>query len=322
MTYRSDTLAQHGEPGQAGVRPPPRKAAETWKKPRRGILRLVDGAGGTPQAGWRARLDLEFERRGARTTLTRRSHSGPLAVQRPFHPEADGTCHVYVLHPPGGLVSGDLLELEVTAAPGARALLTTPAATKLYRSSGAPVRQRQRFTVAAGARLEWLPQETIAYVGADARLATAVELAPGAEFVGFEILCLGHPARGESFTHGRVEQRLEVFRDGVPLVIERARYQGGTDSLAQAHGLGGLPVVGTLLCIGPPRPEALRDQLRAALERAAPGESGLSELAHALVCRYRGGSVERAHAAFRSAWGLLRQHCFASAAAPPRIWAT
>jgi urease accessory protein len=274
------------------------------------------------QAGWQARLELGFERRDARTILTRRRHRGPLAVQRPFHPEPDGTCHVYVLHPPGGLVSGDLLELEIALAAGARALLTTPAATKLYRSGGAPARQQQRFRVAAGARLEWLPQETIAYVGADARLVTSVELEPGAEFIGFEILCLGHPASGESFTRGRVEQRLELVREGQPLAIERARYQGGAAALAAAYGMGGEPVIGTLLCIGPARSDALRAELRAMLEQTAPGESGLSELASALVCRYRGRSVERAQTAFRGAWSLLRRDCFASAAAPPRIWAT
>jgi urease accessory protein len=127
------------------------------------------------KAGWEARLALEFEALSGRTRLVRRSHRGPLAVQRPFHPEADGTCHCYVLHPPGGVVAGDRLELDVLVRGAGRALLTTPAATKLYRrGEGAASHALQRFSVASGSRLEWLPQETIAYAGAESRLETRV----------------------------------------------------------------------------------------------------------------------------------------------------
>lgn len=279
---------------------------------------LRDGA----MTVWNARLELSFERRGERTTLARRRHVGPLTVQRPFHPEPDGTCHVYVLHPPGGLVAGDSLELEATVQAGARALLTTPAATKLYRSNKRGARQAQRFAVAAGARLEWLPQETIAYDGADACLGTQVELAPGAEFVGWELLCLGRPAIGERFTRGRIVQRIELWRGAQPLLIERARHEGGSPALDAAYGLGGLPVVGTLVYAAPERRAAPVAELRELFARVAPREAAVSELASVVVCRYRGAHVEHALQTFRSAWALLRSHGGAAAAVSPRIWAT
>jgi urease accessory protein len=284
----------------------------------------VDGQSGQAVgAGWSARLELEYARQGARTTLVRRRHVGPLAVQRPFHPERDGTCHSYVLHPPGGVVAGDRLELAVEVGPGARALLTAPSATKLYRSGrGREAEQLQRFTLAEGARLEWLPQETIAYDGAAAALATRVELAPGASFIGCEILCLGRPVADERFTRGRIAQRLEVFRAGEPLLIERACYTAGSPPLAAAYGMHAQPVVGSLVCIGPERSPALLEELRALLAALAPGESAVSELAFACVCRYRGASVLLAQRALRAAWALLRRDCFASEAVAPRIWAT
>src|SRR5687767_15018642 len=97
--------------------------------------------------GWRACLRLELARSGSRSTIVSRAHEGPLVVQRPFHPEPDGTCHVLLLHPPGGMVAGDTLELSCRVREGARALLTTPAATKLYRARHRALRATQRVSV-------------------------------------------------------------------------------------------------------------------------------------------------------------------------------
>src|SRR5688572_5186707 len=88
--------------------------------------------------GWHAALELGFDVERGATRLGRRAHRGPLVVQRPFFPEGDGVCHVYVLHPPGGLVGGDELALDLDVDAGAHALVTTPAATKIYRTTGAP----------------------------------------------------------------------------------------------------------------------------------------------------------------------------------------
>src|SRR5690606_39068583 len=100
-------------------------------------------------------------------------------------------CQVYVLHPPGGVVGGDQLRLDFRVGASARALVTTPAATKLYRSAEQTSLLEQRFHVGANAVLEWLPLETILYAGARARAETRVELGPGSHFVGWDISCLG-----------------------------------------------------------------------------------------------------------------------------------
>lgn len=140
--------------------------------------------------GWEASLALRFADRGGATIIDKREHRGPLVIQRPFFPEGTRVAHVYVLHPPGGLVAGDALALDVEVGAGAHALLTTPAAGKAYRSDGVrSARLVQRFSVGNRATLEWFPQETIVYDRADVELATRVELASDARFARASMRC-------------------------------------------------------------------------------------------------------------------------------------
>ncbi len=269
--------------------------------------------------GWQARLALGFERRGARTVLARRHHYGPLVVQRPFYPEA-GVCHMYLLHPPGGVVGGDQLTVEVQCAAGGEALITTPAATKFYRSAGAVAVQEQRLSVAAGARLEWLPQETIAFAGSEVDTITRVDLEDGAAFAGWEILCLGRPASGESFERGRVVQRLEVWRAGEPLLLERTRVDGAGPMQAATWGLAGLSVSATLVAT-PVDGDALA-AVRAGVSVDGDERFGATLLDDLLVCRYLGRHAERARTVFERAWTVLRPALAGRPACPPRIWRT
>lgn len=275
----------------------------------------------SPAQGWQARLELGFRPGPGRTLLAHRRHEGPLQVQRPFYPEADGTCHIAVLHPPGGVVGGDGLTLDAGLAAGSRALLTTPAAGKFYRSAGPTARQTHTLRVATGAVLEWLPQETIVYQGARARTLTRVELAGTAGFLGWEITCLGRPAAGERFTAGAWDQGFELWRDGQPVYLERGLYEGGAAILDAPWGLGGRPVTATLVCAGaaPGSAAALVEALGAP---AADELLGASALDGALVCRYLGPSAARARAALLRAWAVLRPALQGKPACPPRFWFT
>ena len=111
---------------------------------------------------WRACLELHYSLESART-VARYRHDGPLRVLRSLYPEGDTVCHNVLVHPPGGLVGGDTVETQVSVAPGAHGLVTTPGATRFYRSLGEPARQRVHARLEAGARLEWLPLEALAY---------------------------------------------------------------------------------------------------------------------------------------------------------------
>ena len=269
--------------------------------------------------GWQARLELRLGLHDGRTVLRARRHHGPLQVQRALYPEGPELCHLYLLHPPGGLVAGDALSVSIEVERSARALVTTPAASKVYRGDERPAAAvRQHLTVGGHASLEWFPQETIVFDGGRVELETRVDLAEGSAFAGWEILCLGRPAAGEDFERGRCRQRLELWRGERPLCLERARFEGGAPVLGAAWGLGGAPVTATFLAT-PIRPELV--PLREIA--AGAGELGsVTLLDDVLVARYLGASAERARSYFTRIWSAIRPALIGRRSSIPRIWST
>lgn len=270
--------------------------------------------------GWRACLRLELAQVVDRTRIIERAHRGPLQVQRAFYPEVDGTCHVYLLHPPGGLVHGDTLDIDIAVRTGARALLTTPAATKVYRSAGRTAALNHCLRVARGGWLEWLPQENILYRGARLQSSTRVDLEHGAGFAGWELSCFGRPACAERFSEGSLAQSFELWEDGRPLWIERNRVTPTSGVLDARWGYAGFPVGGTFVCRyhEPGLPEAL-----SALSRASADVSfSVSLLRGVVVCRYLGQATEPGRQLFTQAWELLRPLVSGRLATAPRIWKT
>ena len=272
-------------------------------------------------SSWLAELDLTFARRGEKTILERRRHHGPLLVQRPFHPEADGTCHVYVLHPPGGVAGGDELLLRATVSPEASALLTTPAATKLYRTMGPSAELRQALTVRAGASLEWLPQETIAFGGSNVTSTTVVELEAGARYMGWECVCLGRPASGDGFEVGRFRQCTEIRRDGRLVLVDRVIAGPAGDARTAAWGWAGRSVYATL--VATIESSSLVETLRSSVVPERSGDLfAVTTLPGLTVCRWLGSSAEQARRALSHAWRVIRPALLEKPACPPRIWTT
>jgi urease accessory protein len=276
---------------------------------------------------WSARLDLEYTLRGQETVLVRSSHEGPLRVQRPFR-ETSGICQTYVLHPPGGIVGGDTLDVEVRAGAGARALLTTPGATKFYRSGGDMARQSQRLLVGPGGSVEWLPQETIVFDGANALSHTYVRLHPTSSCTLWDITCLGRPASKHPFTSGSFAQRLELYLDERPLLLEASRWSNN-EALTAAWGLQGFPTYGTLV-IHPLVPELLPVVREAVAQlwhpesehRFAASQLPYSDRESTLMCRYVGTSAEHCKRLFSIVWRTVRPHLLGVTAEPPRVWNT
>jgi urease accessory protein len=250
--------------------------------------------------------------------LARQQRRGPLTVQRAFHPEGE-VGHLYLLHPPGGVVGGDRLELSVDLEVGAHALLTAPGATKVYRSAGAEAEQVQRLRVGEGAVLEWLPQEAILFQGARLRARTRIELDPGARFIGWDITCLGRPVIGERFAAGTADFGLEVWHAGRPLLFDRLRIQG-PDALDDPSGLRGYPVLATLVATGAGAEDLAA--ARAALPDPVPMLIGLTRVDDLLLGRCLAHAVEPVHRTLRALWGILRPRLLGRPACPPRIWAT
>jgi urease accessory protein len=262
-------------------------------------------------------LELGFRAAGNRTVLAHRQHAGPLMVQRPFYPEG-GICHVYLLHPPGGIVGGDSLELQVQAEADSHSLITTPAATKFYRAgphSHALLRQNLQ---AHDAVLEWLPQEAIVFDGAKVKTSTRVDLTGSSRFIGWEIVCLGRPAIQETFRAGELQQDFLLYHDGRPLLLDRLRLAGDAPALAGRWGFGDAQAMGTMLMY--PGGGADLTQLRAV--HADDVRFAVTLVGDVLQCRALAAQAQSIRRLFNALWLQLRSTLLGRIALAPRIWAT
>ncbi|XSG86578.1 MAG: urease accessory protein UreD [Methylohalobius sp. ZOD2] len=267
------------------------------------------------RGGWSAGLRLGFEKRPERTVLAARRRHGPLLVQRPFYPEG-GVCHAYLLHPPGGVVAGDRLEIEIEAGADAQVLATTPAAGKFYRSEGATAHQTVNLSVSSGAALEWLPQENIFYQGARAAVETTVNLREGARFIGWEGFCLGRPAAGEGFERGRVRLGCALRLEGEPLLVER--FELNREALAATWGLRGNPCGAALYAY--PATQDLVERVRGLV--GDKDGFGATLVDGVLICRGWGRRMDSLWRLFMEIWSEIRPGVVGRPACPPRIWAT
>lgn len=271
---------------------------------------------------WHASMRLHLSGQSGQTRIVDRHHRGPLVVQRPFYPEPDGSCHLYIVHPPGGVVGGDELDLSVAVTESGRALVTTPAATKLYRSAGPTSRVWQRLLVERGSLLEWLPQETIAFDSSRSDITTSVELEAGASYIGWDTICIGRPAANEGFDRGRLVQHLRLRRAGQLLLDERLVLHGAGPELEAAWGLRGATALATLVAADASGDaSALLEPVRDALPRDL-GLVAVTTVSGLLVCRVLTRSARYAHHIMRAAWEAIRQELLQKPAVDPRVWAT
>lgn len=277
----------------------------------------------TPDSGWRAALHLQLARRGDATRLVAAHHVGPLRLQRPFYPEGPAHPHVYLLHPPGGMVPGDRLDIGIDVANGASALITTPASGKVYDVGERDLPQHQQVTarVADGARLEWLPQDTVFFNGARYSGETTIHLQGDAQCIVWDIATLGRRAGNFPFVNGQICQRLAVIRDDRPLLLEQLRVESGSPLLEAPWGLGGARTWGTLVATGTVSKEML-ETLRSVCDAEGPARVSVTALKHGLVARYLGDCPRQALRVFERLWGVLRPVLLARDACAPRVWAT
>ncbi len=275
-------------------------------------------------------LSLQYRRSGERCVALDRHH-GPLRVLQALYPEGADLCHHVLVHPPGGLVGGDRLVLDVQLDSGAQALITTPGAARYYRSEGPQAEQQVQLRLAAGARLEWLPLETLAYSGCQGLNSVQMELAPGAELLGWDLLSLGLPGAQQPFVAGAFEQRLHW--PGVWLERGRMAAEDGV-LLDSAVGLAGRRVLGTLwFAAGTAWSTTARDGLLDAARRAADPTAGRRTDARLLAAatspeprlvllRLLAERVESAFALMKSVRAAWRTQVWQRGAETPRIWRT
>lgn len=272
---------------------------------------------------WHARLDLDYRLEAGRT-VARFAHEGPLRILQSLYPEGDAICHNVLVHPPSGLVGGDTLTLRIAAAAGAHGLVTTPGASRFYRSDGAPAVQQTQITLEAGARMEWLPLEALCYSGCVAENRLTMTLAPGAELIGWDLTALGLPHAQLPFERGSFLQHIEL--PGVWL--ERGRVSANDTRLLDGPlGLAGHRCMATLfLACGQPLTRTQREQALA-LAREVIAASPLETTAGAtapnpqtVVVRALAPVVEPAMTLLRAVRDAWRTQLWQLPATAPRIW--
>jgi urease accessory protein len=201
------------------------------------------------RVGRDGRLRLTFERRGGRTILTRSGWTLPLQVMAPLDLD-DPASVVSMLNPTGGLVGGDHLVVDVEAGPDTHVCLTTPSATKIYRTSGPPAVQEVRVRVGPGALVEWIPDHSIPFAGSAFRQCIDVEMAPGARLILVDAFSAGRVARGEAWRFASLDSALRVRDDAGWLVVDRFVLDGDTGWGGVGHAEGA-PYFATVVVIGP-----------------------------------------------------------------------
>ncbi|MDM0112845.1 urease accessory protein UreD [Variovorax sp. J22R133] len=272
---------------------------------------------------WHAKLDLSYQADNHRSTA-RFSHSGPLRILQSLYPEGDAVCHNVMIHPPGGLVGGDTLDIGISAESGSHGLVTTPGATRFYRSEGEAAVQRTRIALAPGARVEWLPLEAICYSGCRAENRLRIEAAPGAELIGWDVSALGLPHANQPFERGSLLQHIEV--PGVWL--ERGRIDAADQRLMQSPlGLSGHRCMASLFYVaGSPiareRRDAALDLARSLCDESPLQASAGATSPHAeiIVLRVLAPVVEPAMQLLRQVWRAWRSELWKMDATAPRIW--
>ncbi len=255
--------------------------------------------------------------RAGTTGVVDLAESGPLRLR---FPRGAGPREGILVNTAGGIACGDVFEVSLTLDPNADFVLTTTAAEKIYRSDGPQSTILNRVTLSEGARLAWLPQETILFDRAALRRRFEADLAPGAELLVAELAAFGRAAHGERLSHGLFEDHWRIRRDGRLVYADALRLDGPiADRLARTAIGGGARALATILECSPCA-EARLDEARAALDAACQSgftggiEAGASAWNGHLAIRLLGpeiGGLRGAVARFLEAY---------RGRAMPRVW--
>lgn len=283
----------------------------------------------TQQNLWYARLEMGFQAQQqiARTVLQHRKHHGPVRIQKMLWPEANGICHVIIVHPPAGIAGGDHLTFDMQVDANAHALVTTPGAGKWYRTNGKQAFQHIHIRLNDNAIFEWLPQETMLFDGANASSETIVYLDAAASFIGWDMLVIGRQARDEQFAQGAYRNRFQLWRKDKLLVADTLNFKGNDRWLSSCLGMNGHAVMGSFWAVPPEKYRASfyleqhLDLIRELIMRMDVPIT-LTLLGDVISARFLGDDVRQCHDGFAAIRARLRSYWFGLDEAFPRIWRT
>ncbi|MGI0481217.1 urease accessory protein UreD [Geminocystis sp. CENA526] len=259
-------------------------------------------------SNWTGKINLVYEYQESKTKLKLAYHQAPFKFQRLFYPEGNSICHSLILHTAGGIVGGDILNQNIHLLPNSQVFITTPAATKIYRSQGKKALQDIVIKLENDTYLEYLPQESIVFNECQYQQKIRVELNDNSTWLAWEIIRFGRTAQGETFTQGQWLNYTEVWHHHKPLWIDRQSLQGDCHLFQSINGLACQPVVGSLILISTDKNKDVIGEIRALINSQFKDLIiGVTTLQQGLLCRYHGNSVSEAKTCLTAIWQLLRQ---------------
>lgn len=222
------------------------------------------------------------------------------------------------------LGGGDTLDIQVSVAEGAHGLVSTPGATRFYKSGGQAATQQVVATLGPGARLEWLPLEAIAYNDCEATNRAIFNLAHGAELITWDVTALGLPNSNLAFKQGYFQQHIEI----PGIWLERGNIKG--DELRWLNsplGLAGQKCLGSLIfaagsSIDSQRISQALDAAREVIDAHPLRLQAGMTAAHpqVIVLRVMSPLVEPTMDLFKKVWAVWRHTLWGLPSTPPRIW--
>ncbi|NEP07577.1 MAG: urease accessory protein UreD [Okeania sp. SIO2G4] len=272
---------------------------------------------------WHGSLDLIYGKQHNTTQILASKNQAPLKIQRPFYPEGNEVCHSVILHTAGGVVGDDRLSINIELQPTTHVLITTAAASKIYRSNGQLAQQNISINLDSQSCLEWFPQPTILFNGAEYRQDLKVHLGVEASWMSWEIIRFGRSARGEKFLTGNWRSYTEVWQENYPIWIDRQCLKGGSEMVNSLLGLADNSVVGTFIFVGQPVTAEVVTKVRdlwQSLGIDMSGEAGVTRIPKGMICRYCGQSIINVKNWFNSVWHFLRLFYLKRPSCSPRVW--
>ena len=262
--------------------------------------------------------ELRFARRGGITFLAHLFQRAPCRVLFP-NPPADDLPLAALLTTSGGLAGGDRVRISVTAEEGARAVVTTQAAEKIYRSLGPDTRIDIALTAGPDTWLEWLPQETILFDRARLERCTAAAIEPGGRLLAGEMIVFGRTARGERLTTGLLHDRWSIRVARRLVWVDAIRLEGDISNRLDAPaGFDGATAMGIVIYVGPEAPKLL--PLARALALDSESRAGATLVDGILLARFIGREARVLRADLARYVADFRRAAVGLPARVPRLW--
>lgn len=254
--------------------------------------------------------------------MVKSHHTGPLRVQKSLYPEGKSVCHTVVLHPPGGVVGGDELRTYAKLRDDAHVVITTPGATKWYRSAGRPALQQNLLVLKKGAVLEWLQQEAIFFDQCNATIETEIHLERESTLMSWDILCFGRHHSGERFRAGSIRGVHRILQGKRLIWLDQMAVDGGSHLLTSPVGFAGFCVQVTGVFYS----DGITEDLVNACKQIQPENryslSGITLVNGLIIARLLCNSSEEAKRWLFQLWELIRPMLIGRVAEPLRIWRT